>query len=170
MAQHISPSATGAAPSGASSCALVVHSSDDDMDNPVQPVLVHSEGQPSGLGRTLWTLVRRDGYDTTLAMLGRGGVWTKVAAETGSLDQVPGPGVLVAGYGVHHPQDDIPTLAQIEEAMADDDVWWYVVEHHGMVIDYRHGQQRREVAFVGWNDPEPNWTDFDGAVSDHAEL
>lgn len=172
MDDSSSTSASRSGAPGTAGSALIMHSSDDNVDNPVLPVLVESDGQPSGLGWALWTLARRDGYDTALAALGRGGIWLRVTAGTGDDDGVPGQGpgrgrgIVVAGYGVQHPRGEVATLARIEEAMAADDIWWYVVERHGMLVDYRHDGQRRNVSFVGWSDPEPAWADLDGAAAD----
>jgi hypothetical protein len=178
MDDSSSTSASRSGALGAAGSALIMHSSDDDVDNPVLPVLVESDGQPSGLGRALWTLERRDGYDTALAALGRGGIWLRVTAGTGDDDTVPeegpgqglgqgpGQGIVVRGYGVQHPRDEVATLARIEEAMAGDDIWWYVVERHGMLVDYRRDGRRRNVSFVGWSDPEPTWADLDAAAAD----
>lgn len=63
MDDSSSTSASRSGAPGIAGRALIMHSSDDDVDNPVLPVLVESDGQPSGLGRALWTLARRDGYD-----------------------------------------------------------------------------------------------------------
>lgn len=157
MAERSGSDAPESGQFAAGDSALIVHSSDDEVDNPVLPVLVETDGHPSGLGRTLWTLVRRDGYDVVLSALGRGGLWIHVAADASGEAVEPKGGVFVPGYGVHHPKDDVATLARIEKAMEDDGMWWYVVERHGMVIDCRFEHERRQVGFVAWADPEPVW-------------
>lgn len=143
-------------PSGAR--ALIVHSADDDADIPVPPILVEGDAQPSGLGRTLWSLLRRDGYEEVLAVLRRGGRWIRLSTETTDGQGAEGDAIVVPGYGICHPQDDTANLARTEDAMEEDQVWWYVVERHGMVIEVRQDHQRREVAFVRWDDPEPTWS------------
>lgn len=143
---------------------LVVHSADDDADNPILPILVSIDGQPSGLGRALWTLVARHGFDNVLEVLAQGGTWTVLDPAITPDSAVTAPEVVVVGYGIHHPHDDIVNLARIETAMDADGVWWYVVERHGMLIDVRQGQHRQQVAFVAWADPEPQWADLDAAA------
>jgi hypothetical protein len=148
--------------------ALIVHSADDEMDNPVIPVLIENDGIPSRLGQALWTLVRRDGYDNALTLLSRGGRWSRIDPDTvgtdaGSPVASAGTEVVTAGYGIHHVPDDVTNLARIEAAMDAQGVWWYVVERHGMLIEYRANQHRSEVVFVEWTAPNPAWAEFDTA-------
>lgn len=154
--------------------ALIVRSSEDDDDCPVPPVLVEGDGQPSGLGRALWTLVRRDGYQAALDTLERGAHWLVVSpepvdaahgGEPGGASGSGGATVAEAGYGLRFRSDEGTRLARLEVAEEADQVWWYLVEQRGVLVEHRRDRQRRAGAFVTWDDPAPQWAELDSAAS-----
>lgn len=148
--------------------ALVVRSSEDDADVPVVPVLVGREGEPSGLGQAIWSLVQRDGYMTVIDTLERGGHWLVVTPDALTTQRAPGAGqdlVALDGYGLHYCADDTTWLRRSEAASVADQVWWYALEARGMLIEFRLHHERRPVGFVAWADPPPRWAELDAVAA-----
>lgn len=144
--------------------ALVVRSSEDDADVPVVPVLVGREGEPSGLGEAIWSLVQRDGYATVIETLEQGGHWLVVSPDPRTVEDERGARqdlVVRDGYGLHYCAEDTTWLRRSEAASAADRVWWYALEARGMLIELRLHHERRPVGFVAWADPPPPWAELD---------
>jgi hypothetical protein len=142
---------------------LVVRSADDEADQPRVPVAVEEDGDPEGLGRALWALVRRDGVETVLRTLDQGRCWHRLDPLCAGAS---GPGVLgVPGYGLRRAEPPGDALAEAESAEVAEGTWWYALERHGMSIERQLHGRRRHVGFVAFDGPEPSWRELllDGA-------
>jgi hypothetical protein len=137
----------------------------DEADEPVLPVLVAHAGAPSGAGRALWSLIRRDGFEGAVSTLQWGRVWFQLDPALAEEPSPPTPGtapqverpVPHPGYGwreARRPGEALRALEQAEEA---EGAWWYVLERHGMAVERRLGGRRRLVGFVPFEGDAPDW-------------
>jgi hypothetical protein len=149
--------------------ALVTLASVDEADEPVLPVLVAHAGAPSGAGRALWSLIRRDGFEGAVSTLQWGRVWFQLdpALAEEPTPSTPGAAPRVGqpvphpGYGWREARRPGEVLRALEQAEEAEGAWWYVLERHGMAVERRLGGQRRLVGFVPFEGDAPDWDVLD---------
>lgn len=121
----------------------------------------HWDGYPMHQGKSLWEIVKRDGYETaTKILVDDNFYWSLLDPRQDDSMSDESRWVHIKGYGIAGNEeqgspDEWHTPKDLDDTWCE---WVYVIAKSGLLVIYVATKEL--VGFYPWNETEPNWKEM----------